>query len=125
MFIQTNPNPLKRNTGDCTIRAICLAMGNTWDDAAVGLFAEAFDLKDMPSSNRVWGSYLDAHGFTREPLKNTCPLCYTVRDFAAEHPDGTYIVACQSHVVCVSMGDIYDAWDSSDETALYYWKKER
>ena len=44
-------------------------------------------------------------------------------DFAAEHPDGTYILALATHVVCVRDGDWLDTWDSGDETPLYYWEK--
>lgn len=78
---------------------------------------------DMPSANYVWGSYLRRCGWNRSAIPNSCPDCYTVADFAAEHPDGTYILAMATHVLCVENGDWLDTWDSGDEVPLYYWQK--
>lgn len=84
---------------------------------------QGFHDYDMPSSNAVWGSVLRKHGFVRHALPDTCPDCYTVEDFCREHPKGLYVISCPSHVVCIEHGDIYDTWDSSEQTALYYWSK--
>lgn len=80
-------------------------------------------LCDMPSANHVWGAYLRRKGFTRHIIPDTCPDCYTVSDFAAEHPKGTYILALSGHVVCVCAGDWYDTWESGGEIPLYYWER--
>ena len=85
---------------------------------------EAFHLYDMPSSNYVWGAYLKSKGYTRENLSNTCPDCYTLRQFCVDHQDGKYIVATGTHAVAVDNGNIYDSWDSSDEVVIYYYKKK-
>jgi len=47
--------------------------------------------------------------------------CYTVSDFAKAHPNGTYILAMPSHVVCVKDGNWYDTWDSGMEVPIYYF----
>ena len=78
----------------------------------------------MPSSNAVWGAYLKKQGFRRGLVRDDCPECYTVADFAREHPDGTYILALSGHAVCVKDGQLFDSWDSSSETPLYFWTKE-
>ena len=70
------------------------------------------------------GGYLRSRGFDRDMIPNSCPDCYTVADFAAEHPEGTYILALSGHVVCVQNGDWIDTWDSGGEIPLYYWHKE-
>ena len=57
-------------------------------------------------------------------MPDTCPECYTLRDFAQEYDRGTYIVALSGHVVCVEDGTIWDSWDSGGEVPLYYWVKE-
>lgn len=124
MFIEANPNPKGKHTGDCTVRAIALATDQSWDATFTGLAANAYELADMPSSNAAWGQYLKSKGFKRHALPDTCPDCYTVSQFAADHPIGTYVVACESHVVCVIDGDWLDTWDSGDEPALYFWTKE-
>ena len=58
----------------------------------------------MPSANNVWGSYLRDIGYKRYIIPNTCPDCYTVRDFCIEHAHGRYILATGSHVVAVVDG---------------------
>ena len=122
-FRQYNPNPDGKRVGDCTIRAISAATQQDWESVYTALILEGFILHDLPSANYVWGSYLRRCGWSRSAIPNNCPDCYTVEDFAAEHPDGTYILALATHVVCVRDGDWLDTWDSGDETPLYFWKK--
>lgn len=123
MYVEYNPNPMAKSVGDCTVRAITKATGQTWDSVYTALCLYGFMLCDLPSANAVWGAYLRSIGFNRQALPNTCPDCYTVSDFAAEHKNGTYILALDGHVVCVKNGNIFDSWNSGAETPLYYWEK--
>lgn len=122
-FIETNNNPLKRTVGDCVVRAISLATGKDWDTTYIGVITQGFALKDMPSSNNVWGWYLFKNGFDRFTIPNTCPECYTVKDFCEDHPKGIFVLATGSHVVPVIDGNYYDTWDSGDENPVYYWER--
>ena len=124
MWQQYNPNPRGNNVGDCTTRALTAALNIDWDTAYLLQFAEGYSLKDMPSADNVWGSVLQRHGFHRRLVEGDCPICYTVRDFAREHPQGTYLVCPQNHVVCIRDGEWWDAWDSGDTVPIYYWVKE-
>jgi len=124
-FVYFNPNPLQRkHIGDCTIRALSKALNIPWDSAYIDLASQGFFLKDMPSSNAVVNSYLHSKGFRRYVVSNLCIDCYSVSDFAKEHPKGTYIVGTGSHVVCVKDGNYFDTWNSGDEIIIYYWKRE-
>ena len=125
MFIEKNMNPLKRTVGDCVIRAISLAENVEWDDTFIDLMLKCFTLKDIPSSNSAWSSYLHDIGYTRHIVPDTCPDCYTIKDFTIDYPCGTYIFATGSHVVCSINGNYFDTWDSGDETVIYYFAKER
>ena len=124
-FAYYNPNPRGKNIGDCTIRAIAKATGKSWEDTYMSLAAQGYIDGDMPSSNAVWGAYLHKLGYTRHITPNFCPVCYTVEDFARDHPQGTYILALSGHVVCLRDGVLYDTWQSQHETVLYYWSRER
>lgn len=124
MYKPYNPNPELTRVGDCAIRAVCRATGQSWEMAFVGIAAQGFVWHDMPSSNRVWGAYLRENGFTRHSLPDDCPDCYTLADFCRDHPTGCYVVAINGHVVCVQDGDWFDTWDSGGEMPIYYWKKE-
>lgn len=124
MYVYFNPNPAGHAVGDCVVRAICKATGESWDKTFVGLAVTGLDIADMPSANAVWGAYLHRKGYIRRALLDKCPECYSVRDFAEEHPRGVYILALSGHVVTVKDGSYYDAWDSGAEIPLYVWTKK-
>ena len=119
-LIRYNPNPKGKNVGDCTVRALSRALGQDWEKTYAGLTLEGFLRGDMPSGNAVWGAYLRRHGYRRE----LAPEDVTVAEFGEAYPDGVYVLALSGHVVCIENGDLYDTWDSRNETVLYYWKKE-
>lgn len=123
-FVETNKNPFNKKVGDCVVRAIALVLNDDWDRIYIDLVLEGFALKDMPSANYVWGSYLHRWGFERKAIPNTCPKCYSVKQFCEDHPTGRYILATGTHVVAVSGGNYFDTWDSGDEVPVYYWERE-
>lgn len=123
-YIHYNPNPSRKLVGDCVVRAISKATGVEWKTAYLLLAMEGYEMDDMPTSNSVWGSVLQKLGFSRYVIPNTCPNCYTVKDFCWDNYTGTYILATGTHVVAVKNGDYYDSWDSGDEIPIYYWWKE-
>lgn len=121
---QFNNNPAGRNTGDCAIRAVALALDVDWETAYALIAMNGFLMGDVISSNSVWGAVLRQHGFSRYAVPNTCPDCYTVGDFADENPRGVYVVGTGNHVVTIKDGVVLDSWDSRNELPVYYWKKE-
>ena len=123
-FVYVNPNPDNNITGDCTVRALSLVLKTDWDTAYIELVVYGFMLKDMPSSNRTWSTMLYDHGFRRHVIPDTCPDCYTIRQFCIDYPEGVYLLATGTHVVAIIDGNYYDSWDSGNEVPVYYWKKE-
>lgn len=123
MWKTYNPNPDYQKVGDCTIRAISKALNKSWEDTYLDLCVYGLMYSDMPSANHVWGAYLHAQGFRRYFVEDQTGH-YTVRDFAVEHPEGTYILALSGHVVCLKDSDYYDTWDSGYEPVIFYWRRE-
>lgn len=119
-----NPNPAGRHVGDCTVRALSKALDISWEQAYAKLAKNGFLMGDMPSSNSVFGSVLRENGFKRETIPNECPDCYTLAEFARDHPEGTYVVGMSGHVAAVIDGTIYDAWNSEAEIPIYMWRKD-
>ena len=124
MFVQFNPNPKRKLVGDCVIRAIAKATDKSWEDVYIDVVLQGFTMKDMPSSNDVWGTYLHQNGFTRHIIPDTCPSCYTVIDFCRDNPNMIGILATGTHVIAVENGNYFDTWDSGQETPIYFWQRE-
>ena len=125
MYIFFNNNPKGLKIGDCVVRAISTAMNQSWERTYIDLCIEGFMYADMPNSNAIWASYLRSKGWKRHSIPDSCPDCYTVEQFAADHPTGVYICATGSHAVCVKNENVYDNWNSLGETVTYYFTKER
>ena len=125
MYKYFNNNPNGRIVGDCAVRAIAAAFNVSWDEAFDALAHNAKLMGDMPSSDSVWGALLRQMGYIRETIPNECPNCYTVEDFAKDHPHGVFVLKTDEHVVTVVDGTILDSWDSSLEIPIYYWKRDR
>lgn len=123
MYKKYNPNPEAARVGDCTVRALCKALSQDWDKTYLQLCIQGLLMADMPSANAVWGAFLSQNGFKRGIVSESCPVCYTVADFAAEHSHGIYVLALGSHVVTVMDGNYFDTWDSGQEIPLYFWER--
>lgn len=121
---QYNPNPAARNVGDCAIRAVAKALDTDWETAYAMVTMAGYQMGDMPSSNSVWGAVLRKRGYYRHIVPNTCPDCYTIGQFADDHPDGVFVVGTGNHVVTIEDGVVYDTWDSRNEIPVYYWSEE-
>lgn len=124
MYVKYNNNP--RNNylaGDCVIRAISVATGDSWEKVYTALSTEGMYVGEWGNNNSVWDNYLRSRGFKRYICPNECPACYTIADFAMEHPSGTFIAATGRHAVAVVDGNWYDSWDSAGEVPIYYYQK--
>lgn len=125
MWVQYNPNPVRSDgVGDCSVRAIAKALDLTWEQAYARLALNGYLMGDVISSDLVWGSVLRQAGFTRELVPNTCPDCYTVDEFCKDHPEGLFVIKSNDHVAVVKNGVLFDSWDSSMNTPIYYWTKQ-
>lgn len=125
MWIRYQPNPVGRKVGDCVVRALSKALKIDWETAFDMLADAARDMGDMPSSDSVLVAVLRQEGFYRSAIPNTCPDCYTVRDFCIDNPRGTFVLFFGGHVATVVDGNLYDAWDSSMEIPQFVcYRKE-
>ena len=123
MFVLYNANPEHKRNSDCVVRALSKALDRSWEEIYIDLCIYGLKSHDWGNKNYVWGEYLKDNGYKRYIIPNTCPSCYTVKDFAGEHFKGTYILALNGHTVAVQDGDWYDTFNSADEIVLYYWQK--
>ena len=123
MWRKFNPNPRGLNVGDCTVRSICAATGLDWNTTHKALCDLSGDMADMPSADRVWWELLRHFGFSRKKMIDRCPECYTVEQFAFDHPRGIYVLGPHEHAVAVINGDWWDSWDSGKTVPTYYFRR--
>ena len=123
-YVYLNLNPCKQIVGDCVIRAIAKASGLDWESVYINLCEEGLNQCDLPNSNSTWDRFLRQLGFRKHIVPNTCPACYTVRQFCADNPRGTFVLATGDHAIAVEDGDYFDIFDSGYETVSYLYAKE-
>ena len=76
-FINYNANPVNNRVGDCVIRAISKATGNTWEEIYTKIALQGFLMSDMPSANRVWMAYLKKIGFKKYLIPDNSKIMMT------------------------------------------------
>lgn len=123
MYVYANINPMNKLTDDCLVRAVAVIMGISWEKAYMDLCQRGLLIYDMPNTDATLSIYMREKGFKREVIENTCPACYTIRQFCEDHPYGEYILLTSGHAVAVINGDYYDTSDSGDMIPQYYWTK--
>lgn len=121
LFVRVNPNPRRKLVGDCTVRAISIALDQPWYKTYWGICLQGAITCDMPDANHVWGKYLKKHGFVRTMIREDSD--FSVKDFCRDYPRGIFVLACSGHVVTVIDGKYYDTWDSGDVVPLYCWER--
>ena len=110
MFQYYNANPRHRNVNDCTVRAISLATGRTWDATYEELckFAQAQAI--MPDDIIYIDEYLERRYVKVCDCENKG---ITVEEFVNSHSDGIYLITMAGHITCSINGVVYDTFDPS------------
>ena len=121
-----NPNPLKKETSDCVVRAITLLTEKSWDVVYSELYEIGYKLKVMPNSDEAWKEYLIINGYTYYPLKATKgQKRMTVDKFTRteSYNKGRYLLRVANHLVTCVNGYSYDIWDCSNCCIYGIWTK--
>lgn len=127
-WIEYNANPKNKNTDDCTIRAISLATGQSWDDVFHDLCALCANERLMPSDPKSYNKYLKKLGWVKnkQPRKENNKK-YTGEEFCKEiaKPGVNYIAHIGGHhIVCIKDQHVWDTWNSIYGCIGNYWTKE-
>lgn len=124
MWKHFNPNPLGRNVGDCAVRAVAAVLNVDWETAYSMLAMNGYLMGDLPQANSVIAATLRKNGFYKQIIPDTCPDCYTAEMFCQDHPKGVYVLGFGNHMAAVIDGELWDAWDSSQEIPIYYFYRK-
>lgn len=132
-FIYFNANPKNRITGDCTFRAISLALNEDYNSTIMNMAKVACETGYAINDHKGIDRYMKKKGWIKRSQPRKCNnLKYTGKQFCAylssNYPNGELgnIVANigSHHIVCIKPTDhgdgincrykIHDTWDSSD-----------
>ena len=115
MYKFYNNNSLGLFENDCTVRAIALATGNSWDAT----------YKDLSKIARLQGIMMDDKDFIKKYLDERYERIYdiprTVGEVAGAYPDNVLLITMPHHITCSKYGVIYDSFDCRDRKAEYVW----
>mgnify|MGYP006908800683 CR=1 FL=1 len=114
MYKFYNANVLGNFVNDCTIRAISLAEGNTWDYTYEKLSDLAQEKGTMMDDKYFIREYLNSH-YKREDVYGT------VGQVSAEYSDKICLITMAGHITCSIYGVIYDSFDCRKRQAEYLW----
>ncbi len=117
MFRYLNLNPLSLTEEDCVTRAIALASGYGYAEIQDKLY---YMSKLLECDRLCVCCYQHLLTDVFKYPKIEC-RGLTVREFAEEYPEGTYLIRMNGHLSVLSNGLIYDIWDCSDEVLTDAW----
>ena len=115
MYKYYNSNPLNKDSQDCTIRAISVALNEPWDYIYDMLSNEAQRLGTMQDDRNFIINFLD------ERFEEVPTYGLTVGEVADEYKNYIILITMKGHITCAKYGKIYDTFDPSDRIAEYCW----
>jgi hypothetical protein len=127
-FHYYNANPKNRITGDCTFRAVCTALEQTWEQTVMEMAELSCKTGYAINDKKGIERYLKEKGWTKhsQPRKadNTK---YTGKEFCEKLAKKNKRYVCTiggHHIVAIVDKKVNDIWDSTDGCIGNYWTKE-
>lgn len=120
-YIYYNANPLGREVNDCSVRAISLAEGSSWD--------ETYDKLSNYAKEKCM--LLDEAKFIEPYLNSKYPKVYyrcitcgdkNLGDLLKIYNRGIYLITMKGHITCSINGVVYDTWDCTKNKVWCIWK---
>jgi hypothetical protein len=125
-YKEFNPNPLGKEVGDCTLRALCAVTGKSWNELydimsdlgkKLACPFNSIEIQDFDYHTKLFG--MERHKVTREKGKKAL----NVEKFCKEHPEGKYILRLANHLMGVVNGEYYELYPSWEKAMVYtYWE---
>lgn len=118
-----NHNPSLKKTGDCVIRAIAGATGDTWEDTLDGLVRYAKKLHTSPTNKECYQAYLiEEKGYKKNAMPKLRKGKRVTSKELAQEVDA--IIQQANHLVFSEGGHVVDSWNSEERSVYNYYTKE-
>ena len=115
MYKYYNNNARGLFANDCTIRAISMATGKSWDEVYEHLSDIAQFEGTMMDDRKFINRYLSTK-YEEVPY-----LPETVGEVAEDYPDNILLITMNGHITCSKYGVIYDSFDPRDRIVENAW----
>lgn len=115
MYKFHNQNPLNLFTDDCTIRAISMAEGTTWDYTYDKLSNLAQEYGTLLNESSFIIDYLD-NRYKRLPITDM-----TVGELSGLYNKNILLITMPNHITISKHGTIYDVFDCRNMPVQYAW----
>lgn len=131
-FTYYNANPKRRNTGDCVIRALCVALEKPYEEVVIDLAKlQAKDCYDT-GDPKLYGKYLSQQGWIKmaqprhdDNTKYTgIEWCSFLQFWKKKNYKRMVAHIGSGHIVAIIDGKIIDTWNSSNGCVGNFWVKE-
>lgn len=120
-----NANPTGKEIGDCSIRAVAVALNVSWLEAFDLQTAKARILYGEMSEPEVVGEVLKEHGFEEKKVSNRKGTKRpTLVTLIKENPNCIIVGQIANHFAAVRDGKVRDLWNSSERSLYKYWIKK-
>ena len=129
-FIETNVNPRRRKTGDCSTRALVGTLGISYEQALKLQFDESLKCYYDPTSKQVIERVLKKFGYVKmkQPRKVDGKK-YIVgemdRILTTKQMEQGVLITISNHHTCIASGVVCDTWDCRNKTVGNYYIKEK
>lgn len=111
-----NANSKGNYVNDCTVRAISVAEGKTWDETYEKLSDLAQDKGTLLDDVEFIEDYLDDR-YNRVPH-----YAKTVEEFIEEYPRGIFLITMNGHITVVIDSVLYDTFDCRGRIMRSAWE---
>ena len=126
-FRYFNANPKNRKGSDCVVRAVAVALGQSWERTVREMTEVGIKHGFVLNDKHTYSKYLQQKGFVKakQPVKADGTK-YKGYEFCKELAKGKRIVANigTHHVVAIIDCKVHDIWNSDVGTVGNYWYRE-
>lgn len=125
-YKEFNPNPLGKEAGDCTVRALCAVTGKDWYTIYDVLTAigrkQAIPFPCIKLHE--YDYYVEIFDAKRYKVKRERgKKALNVERFCKEHPTGKYILRLAHHKMGIVNGEYYELVPGWEKSTVYtYWE---
>ena len=125
-FEEYNANPKRKKTGDCAVRAICVACKIPYEQAAKELFDEWMRTGYEMTDYKVVKAVMLRHGFVAHGKPFKCDgTTYKVHELVDAIGRGhRLLIQVANHYTTSESDRLLDSWDCSFKSVYRYFSKE-